>query len=496
MSKFEISIEEPRKDFEKHLSLDGNNRILFSAPFGTGKTYFLKEFFKDTEKYEVVHLYPVNYSVASNEDIFELIKHDVLFELLQKDVDIDNTEFSDLFIAQNFLYENPIDIIKPFIENTSELGKSIVPIFDALKNLVKKAEVFKAEMNGNDATKAFDFLQKFSKKKGSILEKEDFYTQLIRNLVLQLNDKHKETVLIIDDLDRIDPEHIFRLLNVFAAHFDHNDSENKFAFSKIIFVTDVVNLKSIFATKYGENTDFSGYLNKFFSLNIFVFDNLKNILKKVKEFYYKTLPYDNNTNAVFNFKDANIIIGDIVINIVELLVNNGQLTTRSLIKLPERKFIFKDDSVKIIGYNKENLFKSSFIIIPVFEFISYIYGNAQLMEQAFNKLKDKVKIEYYNGISDKFIYEAIVFIIDKPNNQFAFKDDIDNIRTFAVISDFNTSIEYKFAKWGLRNNGIHSEITKMNFSHGAGVDSGYIYIFDLIYKTLKILQKDFDLFKS
>ncbi|MBJ7427766.1 MAG: NTPase KAP, partial [Bacteroidia bacterium] len=107
MSNFKISIEEPRKDFEIHLSHEGNNRILFSAPFGTGKTYFLKDFFKATEKYEVVHLYPVNYSVASNEDIFELIKHDVLFELLQKDVDIDNTEFSDLFIAQNFLYENP-----------------------------------------------------------------------------------------------------------------------------------------------------------------------------------------------------------------------------------------------------------------------------------------------------------------------------------------------------------------------------------------------------
>ncbi len=495
MTDFKISIEEPRKDFENHLSPEGNNRILFSAPFGTGKTYFLKEFFKDTSKYEVVHLYPVNYSVASNEDIFELIKHDVLFELLQKDIDLDNTEFDDLFIAQYFLSNDSFDVIKSFFENSSELGKSIVPIINSVEKLHKKFEEFKSKINSNETTKAFDFIKKFEVKKGSIYE-EDFYTQLIRNLVQQLNDKDKETILIIDDLDRIDPEHIFRLLNVFAAHFDHNDSENKFGFSKIIFVTDVVNLKSIFATKYGENTDFSGYLNKFFSLNIFVFDNLKNILKKVKEFYYETLPYDNNTNAVFNFKDANIIIGDIVINIVELLVNNGQLTTRSLIKLPERKFVFKDDFVKIIGYNKENLCKSSFIIIPAFEFISYIYGNAQLMEQAFNKLKDKVKIEYYNGVSDKFIYEAIVFIIDKPNNQFAFKDDIDNIRTVAIISDFNTSIEYKFAKWGLRNNGIHSEITKMNFSHGAGVDSGYIYIFDLIYKTLKILQKDFDLFKS
>lgn len=496
MSKFEISIEEPRKDFEKHLSLDGNNRILFSAPFGTGKTYFLKEFFKDTEKYDVVRLYPVNYSVASNEDIFELIKHDILFELLKKDdLDIDNEEFSDLFIAQNFLYENPIDIIKPFIENTSELGKSIVPIFDSLKKLQNKYKLFKEQVNNNDTLNAFQYLKSFHGKKGSVYE-QDFYTQLIRNLVLQLNAKGKETILIIDDLDRIDPEHIFRLLNIFAAHFDHNDSENKFGFSKIIFVTDVANLKSIFSAKYGENTDFSGYLNKFFSLNIFVFDNLKNIIKKAKEFYYKTLPYDNTTDTIFNFKNNNIVIGDIIINIVELLVNNGQLTTRSLIKLPDKKFVFKDGSINVIGSNKTNLFKSSLIIIPVLEYISYIYGNAQLMEQAFFRLKDKVKIQYNNEISGKFIYEAMVFIIDKPNNQFVFNDDKNEIRTLSFHSDFNTSIEYKFAKWGLRNNGIHSEITKMNFSHGAGVDSGYIYIFDLIYKTLKILQKDFNLFKS
>ena len=45
------------------------------------------------------------------------------------------------------------------------------------------------------------------------------------NLIDQLKKDGKKTVLIIDDLDRIDPEHIFRLLNVFAAHLDIRDLE-------------------------------------------------------------------------------------------------------------------------------------------------------------------------------------------------------------------------------------------------------------------------------
>ena len=40
----------------------------------------------------------------------------------------------------------------------------------------------------------------------------------------------KKNVLVIDDLDRIDPEHIFRILNILSVHNNHFDSENKFSF--------------------------------------------------------------------------------------------------------------------------------------------------------------------------------------------------------------------------------------------------------------------------
>ncbi len=56
-----------------------------------------------------------------------------------------------------------------------------------------------------------------------------------------LKSNGKEVVRILDDLDRIDTEHIFRLLNVFVAQVDvvgKGENDNKFGFDKVIFVCD------------------------------------------------------------------------------------------------------------------------------------------------------------------------------------------------------------------------------------------------------------------
>ena len=72
------------KDFNEHINIEGNDRILFSAPFGTGKSTFLTEYFDENiDKYFCFNLYPVNYSVSQNEDIFELIKFDLLLQWMR-----------------------------------------------------------------------------------------------------------------------------------------------------------------------------------------------------------------------------------------------------------------------------------------------------------------------------------------------------------------------------------------------------------------------------
>ncbi len=114
---FRLDTTKPTQDFNSHLSIEGNDRIIFSGPFGSGKTSFLKEHFEDKkDEYEVFHLFPVNYSVASNGDIFELIKFDLLFELLGRDVDLGKEDFSKQMTLQMFLLNNQFDVAKHFMK--------------------------------------------------------------------------------------------------------------------------------------------------------------------------------------------------------------------------------------------------------------------------------------------------------------------------------------------------------------------------------------------
>lgn len=79
----------------------------------------------------------------------------------------------------------------------------------------------------------------------------------------------------MEDLDRLDPAHLFRILNIFSAHIDYgyklmnrpNETlaGNKFGFDNVVFVADFSNIRKIFKHFYGEQTDFNGYIGKFLS---------------------------------------------------------------------------------------------------------------------------------------------------------------------------------------------------------------------------------------
>ena len=82
----QINIDRPFEAFDQHISTEENQRILFSAPFGSGKTYFLKKYFETVQETpNAFWLSPVKYVVSQNEDIFEYIKYDLAHQLLQYD---------------------------------------------------------------------------------------------------------------------------------------------------------------------------------------------------------------------------------------------------------------------------------------------------------------------------------------------------------------------------------------------------------------------------
>lgn len=278
-----IENQNSKKDFSTHLEDFKNQKILFSAPFGEGKSTFLNYFFKQHEdNYEVFKVFPVNYSVASNEDIFRYIKADILFQLMGKDVEFKKEEFSTELASQQYVVSNFGQIAKSLLKaglSISSKTEGIVKAINEIEKLIGGFETFKSEVEQDDESEALKYIKELYEKEGSLFE-DNFYTQLIRELVEQIKSKsksEKETVLIIDDLDRMDPDHIFRILNVISAHCDTyniqgEEFHNKFGFDKIIVVCDINNIRNIFEHRYGKKVDFEGYIDKFYSSKIFDFD--------------------------------------------------------------------------------------------------------------------------------------------------------------------------------------------------------------------------------
>ena len=290
----------PAADFEQFLSKD-NRRIFFSGSFGIGKTYFLKEFFKSDKrkwKYDVYHLFPVNYQISSNENIIEFLKYDILVELLKKHPKaFESTELNGLGEKLRFLVAFCKDrglvgrvtkaTIKslfaltpdPIFNRLSRLGRSL----EDLTTLREEFKEFKAEELSGDKNAIDDFLEQIETKTDIVAT--DYVSQLLREKIelLKVNEEtkfEKRSILILDDFDRIDPEHTFRLLNVLSAHME-SDEHNKFGFNHIIIVGDIDNLRNIFHHKYGAETDFWGYFDKFFTVKPYSFENDQAVTERI-----------------------------------------------------------------------------------------------------------------------------------------------------------------------------------------------------------------------
>ncbi|MEQ8469916.1 MAG: AAA family ATPase [Marinoscillum sp.] len=445
----QISIDSPKKEFEDHLSLPDNHRIFFSGPFGIGKTYFLKKFFKEHPEYIPIHLYPVNYSVAQNEDVFELIKYDVLYNLIAQPEIFEKIQVDhDIKLAAHISNKIP-SLMEGFLNNLEFLEKNevdhtvvprflrlLIPVIDSYKNFSKQTDEALNELKIVD-----EFRSQIENKLGSIYE-NNAITQLIYECIGRLKNGGKQVVLIIDDLDRIDPEHIFRILNVFSAHFDQYDFEvdqeapkNKFGFDKVILVGDYGNIKSVFEHRYGVHADSNGYLDKFYSESVFDYDNEKaivNFLERVKF-------YDDDVPLFMSHQLESKCI-ELLFKIIMLLVEEEKLNLRKLLKYEKNTFerYFPND----LEY-KHNL-------TYVLAFLSHILGGKEECETYINELPDRISLngERYKEIMKIFFLPVLASGTKRSYKVDGFKFD------YTAIQDQTT---YKFELNGLYFNGIKTD---------------------------------------
>lgn len=283
MTDFKIPIDDAIVNFSNHL--EANPRTVLSSRFGDGKTYFLQKVKEDAEiieKYKVLTIYPVNYQVASNKDIFDLLKRDILFQLMLNDMISGNVTLTNEEAMAWFIQKNGCSIVAellPYLtevamdpENASKViaGMKGLKLFKSLREKFKK---FKEEQLATDDDRIDAFLDKVD---SHFVYECDIISKIIKKVIADYQRRtNKKVMLVIEDMDRIDPAHLFRILNVLSAHIDYSykyfvkpDKSlvgNKFGLDNIVLVVDIKNLHSIYKHFYGQNTSFDGYISKFLS---------------------------------------------------------------------------------------------------------------------------------------------------------------------------------------------------------------------------------------
>lgn len=365
----EIDLREKIADFSQYLAT--TDRIILSAKFGDGKTYFLNQLRQNEDlnkDFKFFTIYPVNYSVAKNEDVFEYIKRDIILQLNKEGL-LDKIDIDAVF--DSLVSFDDVRAVVSFLLSFVAGGAFYDKIFN--KFWEKKKEY---EEKKHTADK---YLSSFTQKQGCIYE-EDGYTLLVRNAIKWMKEDHamngpewkgKKAVLIIEDLDRLDPKHLFRILNVLSAHIDDTTPDtvtNKFGFSNIVLVMDYETTKFIFHHFYGQEACYEGYMSKFLSREPFRYSIRP----------YIAVPLELDLSRKLGIRHAFISFSKLWIRLNELSIRDLKKLTQIDTQDSIRKSFFKYESMK---------FSTS---LPLFHLIIYMVECGMSVEEITEDFKPKI----------------------------------------------------------------------------------------------------------
>lgn len=297
-----ISLDDELLSFDRYF--EANSRCVLSAPFGEGKSFFINEFIKKKSgDYDFITLYPTGYQICDNKDVFEYIKRDILLALLALEPDflnaLDKTKAEIIWESISECREDIISCLPEInigVHGTADVTISTANIINAVRKVIEKRKE-KRLFRGNPIK---DYFNSFENNKGSLYEFNPI-SNMISSLISARKNGSESTnprkvVLVIEDLDRMDPEHIFRILNVFSAHLcdnlDEEFSRNKFGFDKVLLLCDYGNIENIYHHLYGADADFKGYMSKFVAKGVFPYS----LRSKVKEYMVSLLPDNLKVN--------------------------------------------------------------------------------------------------------------------------------------------------------------------------------------------------------
>ena len=121
MSNPIIPIDNRIADFANHLN--SHPRTILSAKYGDGKSFFLSRFIKEKKnRFVSIVIHPVNYQVMENKDIFELIKRDILFQILKENIVENDYALTDSQMFALYIQNNVLSITEMILPYLSAVG--------------------------------------------------------------------------------------------------------------------------------------------------------------------------------------------------------------------------------------------------------------------------------------------------------------------------------------------------------------------------------------
>jgi len=333
------------------------------------------------------------------------------------------------------LWENSSTLVSGTLEKLASLALKV------RKDIKDYGDQLSKEYDEN--RQIHEYLQSIKWKPLFIYE-ETFLTKLLEKCIAQVKGQDKKVIVVIEDLDCIDPEHIFRILNVFSVHFDSKtiQGENSFGIDTLVAVCDEENIRNIFANRYGNNVDYGGYIDKFYSTSIFHF----NYAELAHDYICDRISHiviGQSPKLRVNSSIEGVVTGDGFLEVAMIhLFDNRKINLRNINKVLNKPIPFAHQQLK---FGTVNVKLDDYLIILQLLILAEICGSF------FHAIESLQQLTYINN---NFPQRGVVFQ-----------------RLIAVLIAHN----------GSHNGKVAIKIGEMGYSGTLDVnDSHQVYVTDLV----------------
>ena len=248
------------KDFISALDMiEGNMFISLDARWGEGKTFYVRQIEKALE-YQTMKKFSTE---DTNDELDRMKVHFTGTEL--EDIDLENSYFPIYYNA--WLYDNHTDPLMSLLYVVvKKCGKIINPQLtkeksDRIKQMLQSIQVNFPffSINGEQVVNAVSNKNIFEE----IQLAEDIRNEVKLIFDEAIVEQAQKLVIFIDELDRCKPSYALEMLERIKHYFDDD---------RIIFIVSVnkEQLTHTISNYYGNGFDSTGYLNKFFDINVYV----------------------------------------------------------------------------------------------------------------------------------------------------------------------------------------------------------------------------------